>query len=117
MATEITLTGQQLAAVTDTLIKIWANRHGHGPESGKSFLNDRLLITVLRGGMTPQEQTLVERGRQDLVRLVRSEFEEVLRPDHTAAVEEITGCEVLDYQSQILPRAGVTVELFLLEPR
>lgn len=117
MGTEIALTGQQLAAVTDAVIKIWANRHGHGPESGKSFLNDGLLMTVLRGGMTPQERTLLERGRQDLVRLVRMEFEEALRPEHTAAVQEITGYEVIDYQSQILSRSGLTVELFVLESR
>lgn len=111
---EIALTGQQLAAVTDVVVGIWARCHGHGPESGKSFVNDRVLLTLLRGGMTPQERTLIERGRQDLVRLMRTEFEEVMRADYSSAIGDITGYEVTDYQSQILTRSELTVELFVL---
>ncbi len=111
----MTLTGEQLARVTDAVIGIWARHHGHGPDSGKSFLNDQLLVTVLRGGLTRQERTLVERGRSDLVRHMRMEFEEVMRPEFDERIREITGRAVRDYQSQVLVEAGVTVELFLLE--
>ncbi len=108
------LSGEQLAAVTDAVIRIWRKHHGPGPEGGKSFLNDNLLVTVLHGGMTPQERTLAARGRADVVRQVRVTFEELLREDFGRVIKEITGYTLRGYQSQVLVDAGVTVELFLL---
>lgn len=108
------LSGEQLAAVTDRVIGIWVRHHGCGPESGKTFINDRLLVTVLRGGMTPQERTLAERGQGDLVRQIRMAFEEAIRDESTRAIRDVTGHDVVDYQSQVLLGAELTVELFLL---
>lgn len=108
------LSGETLGALTDEVIRIWVERHGHGPESGKSYEGDNLVFTVLRGGMTPEERTLVEHGREEVVRQTRSVFESVLFDDYVELVERVTRRPLLDYHSQILFRADLTIEIFVL---
>ncbi len=109
--------GEVLARITDAVTRVWVKRHGHGPESGKSYSIDEFVVTVLRGGFSPQERTLLNRGHAALVRQMRGVFEEELREEYGRVLTEITGRELLDYQSQVLTRAGITVEFFVLSPR
>lgn len=108
------LSGDQLAAVNDAAAALWAELHGRGPREVKSYSNDDLLFVVMRGAMTKQERTLADRGRGDLVREMRMVFEETIRGDIRREVEALTGKAVLDYQSQVLLEAEVTVEVFVL---
>ena len=108
------VSGETLGAITDEVIRIWAERHGHGPESGKSYANDDFVFTVLRGGMTAQERTLVERGREEVVRQTRAAFESAIFAEYKTAIEGLTDRTLLDYHSQVLFRAGLTVEIFVL---
>ena len=108
------LPGETLAKVTDAVTRIWAKRHGHGPASGKSYAFDNFVVTVLHGGCTPQERTLLDGGHTSLVRQVRAVFEEELWEEYRRAMRELTGRELTDYQSQLLVRAGITIEFFVL---
>lgn len=114
-AVEDGLSGERLSAVNDAAAGIWAELHGTGPREVKAYVNDDMLFVVMRGAMTRQERTLAERGRGDLVREARMVFEETIRDDLLAAIESATARKVLDYHSQVLLRAEVTVEAFLLE--
>ena len=108
------LSGETLAQVTDAVVKTWAAKHGQGPISAKTYQNDDLVFTVLRKSLTPQERTLLGDGQDELVRRVRSAFEQALRHEYMSTVGEITGREVIDYHSQVLLVAELTVEVFVL---
>ena len=110
----INLTGEVLSEVANAISKIKADFFGRGPEGGKAYVNDNLLVVVLRGGLLDVEETLIERGRADKVRDLRLTWQEELDAEITQQIERITGLKVLDYHSQILVRARVIVELFLL---
>ena len=110
----INLAGEALSEVANAVSKIKADFFGRGPEGGKAYLNDDLLVVVLRGGLLDVEETLIDRGRADKVRDLRITWQEELDDEMTQQVERITGLKVLDYHSQILVRARVIVELFLL---
>jgi len=110
----IGLSGEVLSDAANAVSKIKAEFYGRGPEGGKAYLNDNLLIVVLRGGLLDVEETLIERGRADKVRDLRVTWQEEIGDEITQQIEKITGLKVLDYHSQILVRARVIVELFLL---
>jgi uncharacterized protein YbcI len=110
----IGLSGEVLSETANAVSKIKAEFFGRGPESGKAYLNDNFLVIVLRGGLLDVEETLIERGRPDKVRDLRLTWQEEVEDDITQQIEKITGLKVLDYHSQILVRARVIVELFVL---
>jgi uncharacterized protein YbcI len=110
----IGLSGAVLSETADAVSKLKAEFFGRGPEGGKAYLNDNLLVIVLRGGLLDVEETLIERGRADKVRDLRLTWQEELADEIIPEIQKITGLKVLDYHSQILVRARVMVELFLL---
>lgn len=106
---------RDLGEVTNRIIQIFAEYTGKGPERGKSFANDDLLVTVLGGALTDLEETLLAQGRAELVRHIRLELEHEMREPLMGVVAELTGRRVADYSSQLLVDARLLVELFMLE--
>lgn len=111
---EEALRGEVLAKISDAVAGIWARRHGHGPDSAKTYAMDDFVLTVLQGGFTPQEETLLASGHVDLVRRVRGVFEAELMDDYRPLMRRLTGRDLVDYQSQMLARTGITIEFFVL---
>jgi uncharacterized protein YbcI len=91
--------------------------YGRGPEKAKAWiLDDAYVLVVLEGGLTRNEQTLLEAGKDELVRRYRLEFQETVAATAIGAVEEITGRRVLTYHSQIVFNPMRAFEIFVLEP-
>jgi uncharacterized protein YbcI len=103
-----------LSEAANAVGKMKADFFGRGPEGAKSYLNDNLLVIVFRGGFLDVEETLIEKGRPDKVRDLRTTWQDELEAEITQQVERITGLQVIDYYSQVLVRARIVVELFLL---
>jgi uncharacterized protein YbcI len=110
-----TVSGDQLAAVTNGIVQLFSEYYGRGPTKAKSYLLDeRYLICVLHDTMTTVERTLVERGHGAMVREVRLTFQEAMADAFKAVVEQGTGRPVLGYHSQLTLDPDVGFELFLL---
>lgn len=109
------LTGEQLAAISREIVRIKAEHYGKGPTEAKSYQFDIFLVSVLKGGLTRLEETLLEAGEEDLVRQVRLSFQHQVGPEFTGAVERISGRKVLAYESQIVTDPTYIFELFVLE--
>jgi uncharacterized protein YbcI len=72
---------------------------------------------VLQDGMTRGERSLVRDGRTELVLSTRKAYQETMREDLVAAVEEITGRTVYAFLSDNHADPDVAVECFVLTPR
>ena len=81
----------------------------------KTFLNDNYVFCVMEGGLTRNEETLVERGHEDLVRNFRLRFQEAMAEPMVEAVQRITGCSVIGYHSQIVFHPERVFEIFVLD--
>ncbi|MDX6631010.1 MAG: hypothetical protein QOH00_3256 [Gaiellales bacterium] len=88
---------------------------GKGPISTKSYVFDDMLLIVMREGLTQAERTMLEFGRQDLVREFRQQFENEMTRRIIDMIEELTERKVLTYQSQVMFDPDVVVELFVFE--
>lgn len=107
--------GEELAAVTNGIVGLFAEYYGRGPERAKSYmLEDRYLVCVLRDTMTTVERTLATTD-PDLVRRVRLVFQEAMRDSFLRVVEEATGRRVAAYHSQLTLDPDIGFEFFMLE--
>ena len=104
--------------MTNAIVGLFRTYYGRGPTSAKSFLlDDRYLVCVLKGTLTPVEETLEHNGHADLVRRVRLKFQEAMADSFVGAVEEGLGREVVAYHSQAAIKPDIGFEFFALKPR
>ncbi len=110
--------GDMLARISDEMVSAKKQFFGKGPEQAKSYMLDDLLITVMRGGLTTAEQTMLKFGKENLVRQFRQLFENEMTEHLTGLVERTTGRKVVNYQSQVMFEPTIVVEMFFFaEPR
>jgi uncharacterized protein YbcI len=107
--------GAMRAAVSNAMVGLKKEFYGKGPVAAKTYFNDDYVFTVLEGGLTRNEETLLAAGEHDTVRTYRLKFQEAVTATITSAVEEIVGRRVLTYHSQILFDPVRTIEIFVLD--
>ena len=108
--------GEELAEVTNGIVRLFSEYYGRGPTRAKSYLlDDAYLVTVLRDTLTTVERTLAESGNGDQVRAVRLTFQEAMADNFKTIVEQALGRHVVSYHSQLLVEADMAFELFVLE--
>lgn len=102
-------------AVSNALVMVKKKLYGKGPVKAKTYVNDNYVFSVLEGGLTRNEETLIEAGEHRLVREYRLRFQETVAETIRAAVEEVTGRKVLAYHSQIVFEPDRAFEIFVLD--
>jgi len=108
--------GEQLAAVTNGIVRLFREYYGRGPTKAKSYLLDeRIVVCVLEDTMTTVEQTLVKNGHHPMVREVRLTFQEAMAAQFTGVVEKAMGRSVAAYHSQLTMEPDMGFEFFVLE--
>jgi uncharacterized protein YbcI len=108
--------GELLAEISNAIVGVFSECYGRGPTKAKTYILDNYVFTVLEDLLTPVEETLVNNGREDLVREVRVTFQTATADRFKEAVEELVGRKVVTYQSQIAFDPPVGFEVFVLEP-
>jgi uncharacterized protein YbcI len=88
--------------IANAMVGLKKEFYGKGPTEAKTYINDQYVFVVMKGGLTRNEQTLIDRGEADLVRTYRLRFQEAMAGPTTESIERITGRRVLGYHSQIV---------------
>jgi uncharacterized protein YbcI len=107
--------GAMRSAISNAMVRRKADLYGKGPERAKTYFNDDHVFVVMEGGLTANEETMIENGEHRLVRQYRLRFQEVTAEQLTGDVEEITGRKVLTYHSQIAFEPTRIYEIFCLD--
>lgn len=108
--------GEELAEVTNGIVRLFSEYYGRGPTRAKSYLlDDSYVVTVLRDTLTTVERTLADTGHGEQVRRVRLTFQEAMADSFKGVVEEALGRRVVAYNSQLLIDADIGFEMFVLE--
>jgi uncharacterized protein YbcI len=111
-----TTAGEQLAAVTNGIVRLFSEYYGRGPTKAKSYiLDDRIVVCVLEDTMTTVEKTLAENGHGDKVRQVRITFQETMAHEFKRIVAECMGRNVIAYHSQLALDPDIGFEFFVLD--
>jgi uncharacterized protein YbcI len=107
--------GEELAAVTNGIVRLFADFYGRGPERAKTYLlENRYVVCVLKETMTTVERTLAPTD-PDLVRTVRLVFQDAMAESFISVVEKAMGRRVLAYHSQLALEPDIGFEFFMLE--
>jgi uncharacterized protein YbcI len=101
--------------ISNAMVGLKKEFYGKGPTKAKTFLNDNYVFCVMEGGLTRNEQTLIDRGHEDLVRSYRLRFQEAMEASTVEAVQRITDRSVLGYHSQVVFHPERAFEIFVLD--
>jgi uncharacterized protein YbcI len=104
-----------LAQVSNEMVKAQKEFFGRGPENAKAYVLDDVLIVIMRGGLTTAERTMLDFGHPDQVRAFRQLFQNEMSGRLMRTVSELTGRQVVTYQSQVLFDPDVMVEIFVFD--
>jgi uncharacterized protein YbcI len=107
--------GDMLSRISTEMVRAQKKYFGKGPTSAKSYMLDDFLLIVMRENRTVAERTMVDFGREDLVRTFRQEFENEMTGKLQGMIEELTGRRILGYQSQIIIRPDIVIEIFFFD--
>jgi uncharacterized protein YbcI len=106
--------GDIRTAISDGLVGLLKEYYGRGPEQAKTYVNDDLVVCLLRGGFTRVEQTLREGGHGEEVIRQRMVFQDVMRERFEQVVEEATGRHVVGFMSGNQQDPDMICEVFVL---
>ena len=109
-----TASGDVRTVVSDGLVALLKEYYGRGPEQAKTYVNDDLVVCLLRGGFTPVEQTLREGGHGEEVIRQRMAFQDVMRERFEQVVEHATGRRVVGFMSGNQQEPDMICEVFVL---
>jgi len=112
------LTGDALlVAVTEAMVALHQRYHHRAPVTAKTLLlGGDLLACVLGGVYTTVEQTMIELQRSPIVQETRSAFQNAMAHKFIAAVERLSGRDVLAVISNHHVGPDIEIELFMLRP-
>lgn len=116
-APDAPLTGEALlVAVTDAMVAFHERYHHRAPVTAKTMLlGDDLLACVLGGVYTDVEKTMIELQQTTVVQETRSAFQTAMQHKFIAAVERLSGRDVLAFISNHHVGPDMEIELFMLK--
>jgi uncharacterized protein YbcI len=109
--------GQLTSAISNAVVHLMSDFTGRGPTRARTYIHDDLISVVVRDTLTRGERNLIASGRTALVLDMRMAFQESMRSDLIAAIEELTGREVIAFFSANHIDPDAALESFLLSPR
>jgi uncharacterized protein YbcI len=107
--------GEVLAAVTETIVRLHRDYLGRGPTQARtSWVGTNGLMCVMRDCFTRGERTLATEGRQKQVREGREALHRATAPHFRSAVERLVGREVLAVLATVSVEPEMAVHFFVL---
>src|SRR5215208_4707850 len=108
--------GETLAQISTGLVQLHSRYYGKGPTKAKTHQVNDTIVSILRGGFTRVERTLIDSGELESVYQMRRSFQQSMENEFREVVEQATGRKVIAYMSSIHVDPDLAVELFVLEP-
>lgn len=109
--------GSVSSRISNMMVGLFTEYTGRGPTKARTYMQEDLISIVLRETLTKAERRLVDCGHLENVRRTRRLFQDVMRDDVVAGVEQITGRKVAAFLSDNHIDPDVAVETILLRPR
>jgi uncharacterized protein YbcI len=114
---ERTSDGSIASAISNAIRQLIADYTGRGPTRARTSIRDNLVVVLLEDTLTKGERRLVTKGRDHQVIDYRREFQDAMREDAIASIEQITGRKVTAFMSANHIDPDLAAEVFVLEPK
>jgi uncharacterized protein YbcI len=107
--------GEHAASISNLVVKLTSEYTGRGPTKARTHIEDDVIVVLLRETLTKGERILVRDGKEDVVRSTRFAFQQTMKDELVAGVEQILGRTVLAFMSANHMEPDVAAEIFLLD--
>ena len=107
--------GALAAEISRTFVGLLKEHGDRGPTKCRTYIDDDLVIVLMRGGFSRLENTLFEAGRWLDVRSMRHTFQDTMEGRFTEAIERLTGRKVAAFLNASHQRPDLQIEAFVLE--
>jgi uncharacterized protein YbcI len=104
------------AAISNMVVRLMSEYTGRGPTKARAHLSTDLITVVLHDTLTKGERSLARDDRQDLVLTMRFAFQQTMREDLIAGIQDITGRTVAAFMSSNHIDPDMAIESFVLVP-
>jgi len=108
--------GGLTVALSNGMVQLLREYTGRGQTKARTTIGRDHVLIMLQDTLTRGERTLVDAGYPEEVLLTRRRFQEVMRPEATGMLEELTGRRVVGFMSDNHANPDLGVEVFTLEP-
>ena len=105
------------AAITRAIVGLLRARTGRGPRRAKTAMSSGLAIVTLGDCLTRAERTLAREGQGALALQLRAALHKGMRTEAVAAVEAITGRDVVAYLTDEYHDPDLAIIAFVFGPR
>jgi uncharacterized protein YbcI len=109
--------GRIAAAISTAVVHVFSARTGRGPTKARTTIDGTTVVVILQDSMTKAERSLVEAGKHAEVLQLRRSFQEMMRDDLVAVVEQATASRVNAFMSANHIEPDAAAEVFLLDSR
>jgi uncharacterized protein YbcI len=103
-------------AISQAIVRLMADRTGRGPTKARTTIDRDLVVVLLGNSLTPGERYLADSDRTEQVIEMRRAYQDAMRSDCVAAVEDLTGRTVVAFMSANHIEPDLAAEVFVLEP-
>jgi uncharacterized protein YbcI len=108
--------GRLAAAISVAVVHALGEYTGRGPTRARTYVNSDLITVLLRDTLTKGERRLASDGNAPAVLETRAIFQEMMREELIASVEDLTGRTVMAFMSANHIDPDMGIETFVLEP-
>lgn len=105
-----------VTAVGTAVTRLHREHYGRGATYTRVVHQRNYIVVFLEDIYTPAERTLINAGDWETVKETRQAFQMAMEPQFRAAVEEITGRQVVAFMSQVHLDPDMAAEVFMLAP-
>ena len=108
--------GSAAREISSATMRVMRDYTGRGPTKARTFIARDLVTVVLSDTLTKAEQKLADGGDEQTVMTLRRRFQDTMREDLTAVVEDALGRKVAAFMSANHVDPDMAAEIFVLEP-
>jgi uncharacterized protein YbcI len=83
--------GETLAQISTGLVQLHSRYYGKGPTKAKTHQVDDTVVSILKGGFTRVERTLIDTGQIESVYQMRRAFQQVMEMSSAASSKRRRG--------------------------
>ena len=110
--------GQSMATqISNLVVGLMSSYTGRGPTRARTSIDENLISVVLRETLTRGDRSLVSDQRTQLVLETRKAYQDAMRAEMVAGVEQICGRKVIAFLSDNHLDPDIAIESFVLESR
>jgi len=103
-------------AISQAIVRLMAECTGRGPTKARTTIDRDLVVVLLGNSLTPGERYLADSDRSEQVIEMRRAYQDAMRSDCVAAVEDLTGRAVIAFMSANHIEPDLAAEVFVLKP-